>query len=164
MSYQRLLKWSGPLGVCWIWIFEETDRLLRHEWHARDLGANVTKSVWFGFVAIYILVLALAALATYRTMCFKRSVENRPVSIAWSLLPHILLCGVLMGTSLALESPAVFDGLRQLGLVFLGRFLFYVAVVWCFTATLNSLLPPSDSGSVSRRTAELWENHEEPKS
>jgi formate-dependent nitrite reductase membrane component NrfD len=142
MIFRRVLYWSGPLGIFWIWILEELDRWLQQKWHARVLEASATRSVWFGIVAIYLIVLALAALATHRAFFFKRAAERRSFTAAWSLLPHLFLCGLLIGTSMVLGSPGVFDRLREFGLAFLSRFLFYAAVVWSLMATLDSLLPP----------------------
>ena len=141
MTFRRVLYWSGPLGIIWIWIFEELDRWLRQKWHTRVLEASATRSAWFGIVAIYFIVLVLAALVTRWIFFFKRTAEKSPFSAVWSLLPHLLFCGLLIGTSMVLGSPGVFDRLREFGLAFLSRFLFYAAVVWSLMSTLDSLLP-----------------------
>jgi hypothetical protein len=60
----------------------------------------------------------------------------------WSLLPHLFLGAILVGTSPVLGSPGVFDRLQEFRLAFLSRLVFYLGVVWAFMATLNSLLQP----------------------
>ena len=79
-------------------------------------------------------------LATRLVFFLKHSQKGRRFT---SLLPHLLLCGVLLGTSVVLEGPGVFSQLSELKLDFLGRFLFYVALVWSVVAVLDSLSPVS---------------------
>jgi hypothetical protein len=139
MIDRRVLYWSGPLAIFWIGTLEELDHWLRPQWSALVLEASATRSVWFGIVATYFIVLALAALAAQLAFFLKRPTKRGPFTRAWSLLPHLFLCGLLMGTSVVLGSPGVFDRLQDFGLPFLSRFLFYAALVWSLMATLDSL-------------------------
>jgi len=92
-------------------------------------------------VAAYFIALALAALATHLAFFFKRPSEKSSFAKAWSLLPHLVLCGILLGTSLVLSSPDVSSRLNGFKLDFLGSLLFYVAIAWSLVAVLGSLLP-----------------------
>lgn len=151
MINRRVLYWSGPIGVLWIWALEGMDHWLRQKWQSRVLEASATGNVWLGIVAIYIVVLALAALTTHGILFLKRPAQKRPFATAWYLLPQLLLCGIVIGTSIVLGSPGVFDRLREFGLAFLSRFLFYVAVVWSLMTVLASLVPPaSPAGNETR--------------
>jgi hypothetical protein len=140
MIDRRVLYWSGPLMIVWSGMMEILDHWLERSWQSHLLEGVATRHLWIGIAATYFAVLALAALATRWVFFLKRSQERRRFT---SLLPHLLLCGVLMGTSVALESPGVFSELSELKLDFLGRFLFYVAMVWSLVAVLDSLLPLS---------------------
>jgi hypothetical protein len=143
MIFRRVLYWSAPLGIVWIWIFEEINPWLQQRWQARVVEASATRNLWLGSVAIDFTVLALAALGTHAAFFFKHSAEKKPLTVAWSVFPHLLLGGVLMGTSMVLRTPGVLDRLAGFGLSFLGSFLFYAGVVWSLMATLSSLLPSS---------------------
>jgi hypothetical protein len=140
MIDRRVLYWSGPLMIVWFWAIETLDHWLQHSWQSRLLEGVATRRLWIGIAATYFAALALAALATRLAFFLKRSHERRRFT---SLLPHLLLCGVLLGTSVVLEGPGVFSQLSELKLDFLGRFLFYVALVWSLVAVLDSLLPLS---------------------
>jgi hypothetical protein len=140
MNIRGVLYWSGPLMIAWLWMIETLDHWLQQTWQSRLLEGVATRRLWIGIAATYFAVLVLAALATRLVFSLKRSQESRHFT---SLLPHLLLCGVLMGTSVVLESPGVFNQLSELKLDFLGRFLFYVAVVWSLMAVLDSLLKMS---------------------
>jgi len=143
MNIRRVLYWSGPLGIVWIWIFEEINPSLQLRWNARVAEASATRSLWLGSVATYFAVLALAAFGTHLAFFFKQTAEKKGSTVAWSLFPHLLISGVMIGTSMVLRSPGMVDRLREFGLAFLSSFLFYAAVVWSLMATLNSLLPSS---------------------
>jgi len=140
MNTRGVLYWSGPLSIAWLWTMETLDHWLQQSWQSRLLEGVATRRFWIGIATAYFVALALAALATRFIFFLKRSQEGRRFA---SLLPHLLLCGVLMGTSVALEGPGVFSQLSELKLDFLGRFLFYVALVWSLLAVLNSLSPVS---------------------
>jgi hypothetical protein len=93
---------------------------------------------WLGVVVAFAGVLALAALATHLAFFFKHHWEKKSFA---NLLPHVLLCGVLLGTSVVLEGPELLRQLNELKLGFLGRVLFYVSLVWFLAVLLRSLLP-----------------------
>jgi hypothetical protein len=139
---RRALYWSGPLAVFWIGILEELDQLLQQSWQCRALEGDATRRLWFGVVAVYFLVLALAALALHLAFLFKRPREERSLTTVFSLLLYLLLCGALLATSMVLRGPGVSAKLKEFKLDFLGRFLFYLAVVWSLMKVLESLFPP----------------------
>jgi len=145
--FRRVLYWSGPLGIVWIWIFEEVNSWLQLRWDARVAEASAARSLWLGSVAIYLAVMALAAFGTHLAFFFKHSAEKKAPTVAWSLFPHLLISGVMIGTGMVLRSPGILDSLREFGLAFLSSFLFYAGVVWSLMATLNSLLPSSATPS-----------------
>jgi hypothetical protein len=140
MNIRGVLYWSGPLMIAWLWMMETLDHWLQQSWQSRLLEGVATRHFWIGIAGAYFAALALAALATRLVFFLKRRQEGMRFT---SLLPHLLLCGVLMGTSVVLEGPGVLSQLSEVKLDFLGRFLFYVAVVWSLVAVLNSLLPLS---------------------
>jgi len=140
MNTRGVLYWSGPLMIAWLWMMETLDHWLQRSWQSRLLEGVATRNLWIGILATYFAVLALAALATRLVFFLKHSQKGRRFT---SLLPHLLLCGVLLGTSVVLEGPGVFSQLSELKLDFLGRFLFYVALVWSVVAVLDSLSPVS---------------------
>ena len=97
---------------------------------------------WMSIVAASFGLLALIALATHIVFFFKRPNERRPFALAvFFLLPHLLLCAVLIGTSAVLGSHGILSQLVELKLDFLGRLLFYVSVVWFPTILVFSLMP-----------------------
>jgi hypothetical protein len=145
MSLHRVLYWSGPLGIAWIWIFEELNHWLQQKWDSRMIESSADRNFWLSIVLICFIVLVSAALATHRVFFLKRSAEARLLTAAWRLLPQLFLSGVLIGTSIVLNGPKVSDLFRSFGLAFLGHFLFCAAVVWSLMATLNGLLPSSAS-------------------
>jgi hypothetical protein len=116
---------------------------LQRSWQSRLLEGVATRRLWIGITATYFAVPALAALAMHLVFFLKRPREKRFFTTAFSLLPHLLLCGVLLGTSVVLEGRGVISQLSELKLDFLGRFLFYVAVVWSLMTVSDSLLPLS---------------------
>jgi len=140
MNTRGVLYWSGPLSIAWLWTMEILDHWLQQGWRSLLLEGAATRRFWIGTAATYFAALALAALATRLVFFLKHIQEGKPFA---SLLPHLLLCGVLMGTSVVLEGPGVLRQLSELKLDFLGRFLFYVALGWSLVVVLDSLSPVS---------------------
>jgi hypothetical protein len=147
MNTRGVLYWSGPIGIVWIWIFEEINSWLQLRWDARVAEASATRGLWLGSVAIYFAVMALAAFGTHLAFFVKQPAQKKAPTVAWSLFPHLLISGLMIGTSMVLRSPGMLDRLREFGLAFLSSFLFYAGVVWSLMATLNSLLPSSATRS-----------------
>ena len=139
MKLRRLFYWAGPLIILWRQAVLTIDHWLQKSWQSRLLEGRAMESFWVGIVAAFVAVLTLAALATHLAFFFKHRQERRPFS---NLLPHLLLCGVLLGTSVVLEGPELLTHLGELKLDFLGRFLFYVSLVWFLAVLLRSLSPP----------------------
>jgi hypothetical protein len=142
MNVRRAFYWAGPLIILWRQVVVTLDHWLQRSWQARLLEGGAMGRFWVGVVAASFGVLALAALATHLAFFFKHRQERRPLT---ALLPHLLLCGVLLGTSVVLEGPELLSRLSELSLDFLGRFLFYVALVWFLAVLLRSLLPSTRS-------------------
>jgi hypothetical protein len=68
------------------------------------------ENLWFGIVGIYVTVPAFAAFGTRLAFFFKRSDSKKPITVALSVFPHLLFCGVLVGTSIVLGSPGRSNG------------------------------------------------------
>jgi hypothetical protein len=139
MNLRRVFYWAGPLIILWRQVVITTDHWLRRSWQSRLLEGGAMERFWVGVVAAFVGLLALAALVTHLTFFFKHRQERRRFI---NLSPHLLLCGVLLGTSVVLESPELLSRLSELRLDFLGRFLFYVSLVWFLAVLLRSLSPP----------------------
>jgi hypothetical protein len=140
--FARCFTGPGPLIILWRQVVVTPDHWLQRSWQARLLEGDGMERFWMGVVAAFVGVLALAALSTQLAFFFKHRQAKRPFT---SLFPHLLLCGVLLGTSVVLEGPDLLSRLSELRLDFLGRLLFYVSLVWYLAILLRSLLPPDAS-------------------
>jgi hypothetical protein len=143
MIDRRVLYWSGPVAIAWLGTLETLHHWLQESWGHRVLEGRATPLFWVGITGAYFGMLALDAIATHLGFFWTQRRGERPSSTAFRLLPHLVLCGILLGTSVLLAGPEVATTLNEFKLDFLSQFLFYVAGVWSLTAVLGSLSTPS---------------------
>lgn len=139
MIDRRVLYWSGAAAIPWLWVLEILNHWMQRTWQARILGGGSTRFSWISIAATYFGVLALGAVATHVAFFLRRPHNERIIVSAFRLLPHLLLCGVLLATSVLLASPEIAGTLNEFRLDFLGSLLFYVAGVWSLVAVFENL-------------------------
>jgi hypothetical protein len=99
---------------------------------------------WTGIVAASMGVLALVSAVAHFAFFFRRGSSRTVSATAGFLLPHLLLCAVLLGTAIVLDSQGILSQLVRTRIGFLGDFLFYVSLTWFLIVLIRSLLPPRE--------------------
>lgn len=144
MNMRRIFYWSALLVIICRIILRAFDNWLQAIWQSRLLQTRPMALFWVGIVAGLVGVLALVSAATHFAFFFRRSRSRTVSATAGFLLPHLLLCAVLLGIAIVLGSQSILSQLVIIRIGFLGNFLFYVSLTWFLIILIRSLLPPCE--------------------
>jgi len=142
MNVRRIFYWSGVLVILCQIILKAFDSWLQVTWQRKLLQGGPMAFFWAGIVAASIGAFALLSVATHFAFSRVRHRTRSVSALVGFFLPHLFLCAVLLGARVVLESPSVLSQLAQVGIAFLGDFLFYVSLTWFLFVLIHSLLPP----------------------
>lgn len=140
MNSRRVFYWAGPLIILWrqglLTVYHQAQQC----WQTRVFKGGDLERFWVLVVAVFIGILALVSFATHLAFFFKHKQPKEPFI---NILPHIILCGILFGTGVVLDSSQLVDQLRALRIDFLGHLMFYLSLIWFLAVLLRSLLTPA---------------------
>ncbi len=143
MFSRRSSLWLGGFVVTCPWVVDVLDGMGRRTWRILALPGSAAGYVWLGIATVCAGVMAVAALAVQLTYFRGRTRERNWSRLVFILAPHLLVCGLLVATSVVLEDAEVAQRLMALGASSVSGTLRGICGIWLAGALFFSLLDGS---------------------